>query len=697
MSNAVIATIVVAAGVFAATSLPLARAEPAPTTRPTEAMGSYLAHLAAAEASLRLGEPAAARRWLAAAPHAHRGFEHRWLASRTEQASRELADLGGSVWQLAISSDGSTLAAAMSKGAVIVLDRSGKIVHRLSAGEGDVYRVAFSPDDRLLAAGGADRAVRLWDLSRPASPRELLGFETPVTGVAFSPDGKTVFASGYTKLGQPPHVDGTIKRWHVDSGAEQPEFRGGGVKPLSMLDVSNDGKSLVAGSWDGEVWKWDLSTGERAVPIQFPDDGPYNAVNCVAFDPTGLSVVAGSKDNTARVFDLMTRKELHRLRHGGWVTSARFTPDAKHVVTGCSDELVRIWDASRGELVATLAGHVGGVSSVVPTPDHKCAITAGQDGRLLEWSLTFPAYAGLTWDGPNGCYGLSFAPDGKSITANGYDGNLVRYNARTGRQESLVRAHEKSSNWHAASADGRVVVSCSWDKTLRIFDGATLALQRTIDLPGIAAYHVAVSPDGTLVAGAMGDTTARIYDVASGAERFKLEGHTAGLQAIAFSPDGKQLATGGPDRTARLWSTQDGRALAELALPAAVSCVAFSPDGGSVAIACADGRVASWDLGSDASTWSTRVENVPLHRVVFSPDGRRLAAGGERAHLLDAATGEAVISFSPRAGDVYNVLFSPDGARLAMCSTSDWIVIVDTAPTAEQIRLFEEQSEPATP
>jgi WD domain, G-beta repeat len=109
-----------------------------------------------------------------------------------------------------------------------------------------VYRVAFSPNGRLLASVSEDETARLWEVpsGRPHG-RPLTG---PLYGVAFSPDGR-LLATG--------DADNTVRLWEMPSGRPHGQPLTGHTNQVDGVAFSPDGKLLATASADGTARLWD--------------------------------------------------------------------------------------------------------------------------------------------------------------------------------------------------------------------------------------------------------------------------------------------------------------------------------------------------------------------------------------------------------------------------------------------------------
>jgi WD40 repeat protein len=109
-------------------------------------------------------------------------------------------------------------------------------------------------------------------------------------------------------------------------------------------------------------------------------------VNSAAFSPDGSRIVTASEDNTARIWDAATAKEIAVLRgHEGPVNSAAFSPDGSRIVTASEDRTARIWDAATAKEIAVLRGHEGTVNSAAFSPDGSRIVTASYDRTARIW------------------------------------------------------------------------------------------------------------------------------------------------------------------------------------------------------------------------------------------------------------------------------------------------------------------------
>jgi WD40 repeat protein len=212
-------------------------------------------------------------------------------------------------------------------------------------------RVALSPDGKLIAGGGRDNAIKLWDADTGRELFTLTGHRKSIRDLVFSPDNKLLASASQ---------DADVKVWSVTTGQEMKTLtaHSGGV---SAIAFSADGKKLASGSQDRMILIWDIATGESDVAYM----GHQESVNAVAFSRDGKKLVSGSDDGEIRIWEVPSRgpqaepqaisRPLYTLTgHKGRIYSLTFNSDGKLLVSGSSDSSMKLWDVSTGKELASL-------------------------------------------------------------------------------------------------------------------------------------------------------------------------------------------------------------------------------------------------------------------------------------------------------------------------------------------------------
>jgi WD40 repeat protein len=292
--------------------------------------------------------------------------------------------------------------------------------------------------------------------------------------------------------------------------------------------------------------------------------------------------------------------------HTGSVYSVAFSPDGRLLASGSSDETIKLWDVATGREVRTLSGHTDNVRSVAFSPDGRL-LASGSCGQrdssgdciqdeIKLWDVATGREVRTLSGHTDNVRSVAFSPDGR-LLASGSWPEIKLWDVATGREVRTLSGHTYGVSSVAFSPDGRLLASGSLDETIKLWDVASGSLVRTLSGHTDNVRSVAFSPDGRLLASGSTDATIKLWDVATGREVRTLSGHTDEVNSVAFSPDGRLLASGSDDETIKLWDVATGREVRTLSGHTSyVLSVAFSPDGRLLASGSTDATIKLWDI-----------------------------------------------------------------------------------------------------
>jgi WD40 repeat protein len=535
-------------------------------------------------------------------------------------------DTFGSILSVAFSPDNKLLAASTARGEIRIwqVDQSVPLL-TWRAHTDPVLAIAFSFNNDILVSGSEDQTVKLWEIKTGRCLKTQSGHTSRVWSVAFHPAG-TMIASGGD--------DKTVRVWDVHSGSCLHVLEGH-TNWIRSVAFSPDGDLIASGSDDQTVRLWQSDSGDVVRVLQ----GHVDQVWSVAFSPRGQVLASGSLDRTVRLWDIHSGQCLHVLEgHSGWARYVAFHPGGEILASGSEDQTIRLWQVSSGHCYKILQGHTSRVWTVAFSHDGSMLASGGDDQTIKQWE-TSTGHCLRTLKGhTNGFYSVAFSPDGNTVASGGDDQTARIWDIHSGNCLVTLRGHG------------------SWICT------------------------VAFSPDGALLASGSDDQTARIWHLRDGYSSNILQAHTDTVGAVAFSPDGALLASGSDDHTIRLWNAGSSDHLFTLdAHEGWVRAVAFSPGGGLLASGSYDQTVRLWDIDSRTCLHVLRGHNDGICTVAFSQDGQLLASGSDdlTIHLWNTSSGELLSTLRGHTHRVVSISFNHDGSLLASGSHDGTIKLWD--------------------
>ena len=211
-------------------------------------------------------------------------------------------------------------------------------------------------------------------------------------------------------------------------------------------------------------FEWGYWYRKTAYPLTLK--GHSRPVTSVAISTDGKRIVTGSRDNTARIWDAETGKELRKLEgHSGPVYSVAISTDGKRIVTGSDDNMARIWEAETGKELKKLEGHSSPVYSVAISTDGKRIVTGSLDKTARIWEAETGKELRKLEGHSGPVLSVAISTDGKHIVTGSLDKTARIWDAETGKELSKLEGHGRPVTSVAISTDGKRIVTGSNDKT----------------------------------------------------------------------------------------------------------------------------------------------------------------------------------------------------------------------------------------
>jgi WD40 repeat protein len=609
---------------------------------------------------------------------------------------------------LAYSRDGRWLAESSQDRFVAIMDaRTGSVIRRITT-PGASYVAGWSPDGKLLLVG-TPRAALLIDPMTGATRAKITAFHYSV-GMAFSPDGSTVYGTGLTPQG-----------WKAN--------------------VLQDGHPLVRPVWVGS---WSLVTGRYRAFTLPPSTSAWAVQGLaiansgeLALRPGGRQIAVAAVPGLA-VFDTRTGRPVRVIaprwpRNAFWGSpippgadwdSLAYSPDGSLLAgaetgtgpngnVGAFGEWIRVLDARTLRVRETAATPTAITQAVAFSPDGSRVAWGTFDGTAAVYSLRLHRQL-VNLPGQTGAVvGLAFSPDGGQVATTTADGDGRVWRA-AGNERLLVTAPASAPQTVMESAlrgdrivalltpasgpdKGKIVVQ-SWSRT----DGRPLGPPLVVSSPSFLAYRASLSGDGRFVA-VIDLNNANTYHwlhVWNIAQRRIVQTFDLGIgynlnldTAQGWSANDRYLAIPLDANGFQLFDIHTDRFVSGVPRATCAStwqnAVAWSPDGSRLAATDQCGNLRIWSLSTGRLVYKASGLGDNVEAAGFSPDGKRLiltqASTPGSVTVIDSRTGRTQLNLVGIIATVDRAFFSPDG-RFIATSSEDGMVRIWNAQTGALLR-----------
>ncbi|XP_030055176.1 protein Atg16l2 [Microcaecilia unicolor] len=293
-----------------------------------------------------------------------------------------------------------------------------KAIFVLEAHDSEVNGVKFSPSSKLVATGGADRVIKLWNVigGRLQRIQDLEGCNSSITSVEFSPSGSQILAASADKAAHLWKLDGskskdtltghndkvtaakfksvvhqavtgsmdrTVKEWDLHKGACLRSIK----VPSFCTDVVCSDYYIISGHHDKKIRFWDsrVTRCTEEIPVQ----GKVTSLN---INPEQTQLLSCSRDDTLKVIDLRMNnvRQVFRadgFKCGGDLTRAIFSPDGNYAIAGSADGALFIWNVTTGHLEKSLQGmHSASVNAVAWSLSGEYVVSVDRRKMAVLWS-----------------------------------------------------------------------------------------------------------------------------------------------------------------------------------------------------------------------------------------------------------------------------------------------------------------------
>src|SRR5262249_27269864 len=296
---------------------------------------------------------------------------------------------------------------------------------------GEVWKLAMSPDSKLLASGAKERAAGIWNLRQSGAAlvpaRAVMFWQWPV----FSEDGAFLAVGEWAG----------VRVWRTDDGSIVQTL----AKTQRPIAFTSGSRELITLRESGELQFWNWAAEPRQPTATIP--AGLTAVRAHALCSQSGLLALGSGDGRIRLFDLRQRPEIRSGKaHKGQINSLAMTPDGLCLASGGveRESPLKLWNLPNGTLKAELSGHKLGVFGVAFSADGQLLASASVDDTCRLWNPTSNKEITTLGGHKGGAFSAAFSADGRTLLVGTGDRRVRMWNLATFRDLGAIEVEPVS-------------------------------------------------------------------------------------------------------------------------------------------------------------------------------------------------------------------------------------------------------------
>jgi WD40 repeat protein len=452
--------------------------------------------------------------------------------------------------------DKKLIASGGADGLVLIYDSSEyRFLWALEGHTGVVNMVRFSYQGNFVASSSSDRTIRLWDVHTGNMIYIFKDYVAPVSCIAFSKNDQLLASTS----------DNQIVIWDLKTKEKIVQQM---VEPMITELLFPDHETLYAKDIDDVTWQWKISDSElihldAPDSIEFPqsnDDwlkaqtGHQSGILSLAISPHGQFLASANMNGTIRIWDLKNGcLKLWLKGHDGIVSGLSFI-DNNTLISCGNDETIRKWNMHTGESLRFWHGHNNYINDIAYSPHSQYIATASNDKTIALWDTDANLFTTLNKH-TDWVRTLCFSNDGKLLASGGRDNKIIIWDLLKRKPIYEFKKHEDEITALQFTDSQEYLISASLDRTIRVWHLESQTCQKVLQGHKEGIRALSFVKNNELVSGGR-DNTMRLWDIHSGECHAILENNMGQVNSICFTPNKRVLISAGDAGRIQIWDYQ---------------------------------------------------------------------------------------------------------------------------------------------